>query len=174
MSEIEERVATPNSPVRNPITIRFRLKIVKSPDPMNIRLCLRLNWLRRGNHPRSAKVNQAFKLRSKAAVKILKQPASSLCMSCTEIFRHKRGMFCKYADARSIANSVKRIFGSSLRQELEANALRYGKAIGWEVAADKYGDIFRSAISTHRTIARMATVSETSIASPTNRNAIFQ
>jgi hypothetical protein len=36
MSEIEERVATPNSPVRNAITIKFRLKIVKSPDPMNI------------------------------------------------------------------------------------------------------------------------------------------
>ena len=36
MSEIEERVATPNSPVRNPVTIRSRLKIVKSPDPMKI------------------------------------------------------------------------------------------------------------------------------------------
>jgi len=77
-----------------------------------------------------------------------------------EILSHNRGVLCKYADAKSIANCVKRILGSSLRQELEANAAKYGHALGWEGAADKYGDIFRSAISTHRTIAQTASISE--------------
>jgi glycosyltransferase involved in cell wall biosynthesis len=78
-----------------------------------------------------------------------------------EVLGHKRALFCKYADARSIANCVKRILDdSSLRQELEANAAKYGQAIGWQGVADQYGDIFRSAISTQRTIAQAATVGE--------------
>ena len=78
-----------------------------------------------------------------------------------EILGHKRGLFCEFADAKSIADCVKRILnGSRLRQELEANAAKYGQAIGWKGVADQYGDIFRSAISTQRTVAQVAAVTE--------------
>ena len=68
-----------------------------------------------------------------------------------EILSHKRGLLCKFDDARSIANCVKRILHESgLRQELETNASKYGQEVGWARAADQYGDVYRSAVSTHR------------------------
>ena len=68
-----------------------------------------------------------------------------------EILSHKRGLLCKFDDARSIAICVKRILHvSGLRQELEMNASEYGQEVGWARAADQYGDVYRSAVSTHR------------------------
>jgi glycosyltransferase involved in cell wall biosynthesis len=78
-----------------------------------------------------------------------------------ETLGHERGLFCKFADASSIAKCVERILDDlGLRHELERNAAKYGQAVGWTRVADKYGDIFRSAVSTQRTIAQAATVTE--------------
>jgi len=72
-----------------------------------------------------------------------------------EVLNHKRGLLCKFDDARSIANCVKRILHESgLRQELETNASKYGHELGWARAADQYGEVYRSALSTQRTIAQ--------------------
>jgi glycosyltransferase involved in cell wall biosynthesis len=79
-----------------------------------------------------------------------------------EILRDKRGLFCKFANARSIAECVKRILGhSKLRQELEGNAFKYGQEVGWARVADQYGDLFRSAMRVRGTLTETATVSET-------------
>jgi glycosyltransferase involved in cell wall biosynthesis len=79
-----------------------------------------------------------------------------------EILSHKHGLLCKFDDARSIANCVKRILdGSGLRQELETNAAKYGQEVGWAEVADQYGSTFRSAMSTQRTITQAPTVRET-------------
>jgi glycosyltransferase involved in cell wall biosynthesis len=78
-----------------------------------------------------------------------------------ETLGHERGLFCKFADASSIVKCVERILDDSgLRHELEKNAAKYGQAVGWTRVADKYGDIFRSAVSTQRTIAQAPTVTE--------------
>jgi glycosyltransferase involved in cell wall biosynthesis len=78
-----------------------------------------------------------------------------------ETLGHERGLFCKFADASSIASGVARILGDlDLRHELETNAVKYGLSVGWARVADRYGDIFRSSISTQRTIAQAATVTE--------------
>jgi glycosyltransferase involved in cell wall biosynthesis len=72
-----------------------------------------------------------------------------------EILSHKRGMLCKFDDARSIANCVKRILHvSGLRQELETNASKYGQEVGWAKVADQYGDVYKSAICMHKTMTR--------------------
>jgi glycosyltransferase involved in cell wall biosynthesis len=77
-----------------------------------------------------------------------------------ETLGHKRGLFCKFADASSIANCAERILSDSgLRHELETNAAKYGQSVGWTRVADKYGDIFRSVISNQKTIAQATTVS---------------
>jgi glycosyltransferase involved in cell wall biosynthesis len=79
-----------------------------------------------------------------------------------EILRHNRGLLCKFANARSIADRVKEILGSSgLRQQLEANASKYGQEVGWSRVGEQYGDVFRSAMGTRRTVLEAATVSET-------------
>lgn len=79
-----------------------------------------------------------------------------------EILCHNRGLFCKFANGRSIAECVERILkNSNLRQELEANAFKYGQEVGWTRVADQYGDIFRSAIRVPGTVIEAAAVSET-------------
>jgi len=68
-----------------------------------------------------------------------------------EILSHKRGLFCKFDDVRSIAVCVKRILHvSGLRQELEMNASEYGQEVGWARVVDQYSAVYRSAVSTHR------------------------
>jgi glycosyltransferase involved in cell wall biosynthesis len=72
-----------------------------------------------------------------------------------------RGLLCKFADGRSIAECVERILGDSkLRQQLETNAFNHGQQIGWTKVADQYGDILRSAIGIPGTIDETATISE--------------
>jgi glycosyltransferase involved in cell wall biosynthesis len=69
-----------------------------------------------------------------------------------ETLDHKRGLYCEFANATSIANCVKRILDDlDLRHELETNATKYGQSIGWTRVADKYGDVFRSARRVGRT-----------------------
>jgi glycosyltransferase involved in cell wall biosynthesis len=72
-----------------------------------------------------------------------------------------RGLFCKFADARSIAECVERILGDvKLRRQLERNAFNYGQGVGWTKVADRYGDILRSAIGIPETIDETATLRE--------------
>ena len=78
-----------------------------------------------------------------------------------EILRDKRGLFCKFANARSIAECVERTLDDSrLRQELEANAFKYGQEVGWARVADQYGDLFRSAMRFPGALTEAATISE--------------
>ena len=79
-----------------------------------------------------------------------------------EVLSGNRGLFCKFGNARSLAECVERILGDSrLRRELEANAFKYGQEVGWTRVADQYGDILRSAIGTRRTVAEATEISET-------------
>ncbi len=77
-----------------------------------------------------------------------------------ETLSHNRGLFCRFADARSIAECIKRILNDSkLRKQLETNAFKYGQQVRWTGVADQYGDLFRSAIRDKRPFAQTATVS---------------
>jgi len=76
-----------------------------------------------------------------------------------EILSRNRGLLCKFGNARSIAQCVRKILGSSdLRQELESNASTYGLEVGWSRVAEQYGDVFRSAMHTGRAIVEAAAV----------------
>ena len=78
-----------------------------------------------------------------------------------EELSNNRGLFCKFADGRSIAECVERILGDPrLKRKLETNAFNYGQEMGWAKVADQYGDILRSAIGIPRTIDETATISE--------------
>jgi polysaccharide biosynthesis protein PslF len=72
-----------------------------------------------------------------------------------------RGLFCKFADSRSIAECVERILGDTkLRLKLETNAYKYGQEVGWTRVAEQYGDILRSAVGFPTTIHETETISE--------------
>jgi glycosyltransferase involved in cell wall biosynthesis len=78
-----------------------------------------------------------------------------------EELSNNRGLFCKFADPRSIAECVERILGDpKLRLQLETNAYKYGHEVGWTRVAEQYGDILRSAIGIPRTIDETAAISE--------------
>lgn len=78
-----------------------------------------------------------------------------------EELSNNRGLFCKFADGRSIAECVERILSDvKLRRQLETNAFNYGQEMGWTKVADQYGDILRSAIGIPRTIDETAAISE--------------
>ena len=78
-----------------------------------------------------------------------------------EILQHDRGLLCKFANARSIADCVKEILGNpNLKHKLEANASLYGQDIGWTKVADQYDDVFKLAIRDRDAIAKIATISE--------------
>jgi len=78
-----------------------------------------------------------------------------------EVLSHGRGVLCKFADARSIASCVERILSDlQIRKQLETNAFRYGQEVGWTKVADQYGEIFRSAAQSLRTVNETATISE--------------
>ncbi len=78
-----------------------------------------------------------------------------------EELANNRGLFCKFANARSIAECVERILSDArLRRRLETNAFNYGQEVGWTKVADQYGDIFRSAIGIPGTINETAEISE--------------
>jgi glycosyltransferase involved in cell wall biosynthesis len=79
-----------------------------------------------------------------------------------EVLSNEKGLFCKFADARSLAESVHHILGDlQLRRRLESNAFKYGQEVGWTRVADQYGEIFRSAMRVGRTVSETATISET-------------
>ncbi len=78
-----------------------------------------------------------------------------------EELSNNRGLFCKFAKARSTAECVERILSDGgLRQQLETNAFKYGQEVGWTRVADQYGDILRSASGITRTISETAAISE--------------
>ena len=63
-----------------------------------------------------------------------------------EVLSGNRGLLCKFADARSLAECVDRIMGDpGLRRQLEANAFKYGRHLGWTRIADEYAETFRLA-----------------------------
>lgn len=79
-----------------------------------------------------------------------------------EILRNNRGLFCKFGNARSIAECVEQILGKpQLRQGLEANAFKYGEEVGWARVGDQYGDLFRSAMRVRGTLTQTEAVSQT-------------
>ncbi len=79
-----------------------------------------------------------------------------------EILANDRGLLCKFADARSLAESVESILSNPrLRRKLEANALKFGQDVGWTRVADQYGDVFRSAMRVRRTVREATAVSKT-------------
>jgi glycosyltransferase involved in cell wall biosynthesis len=63
-----------------------------------------------------------------------------------EVLSGNRGLFCKFADARSLAEAVDKIMGDPrLKRQLEANAFKYGRQMGWTRVAEEYADTFRLA-----------------------------
>jgi glycosyltransferase involved in cell wall biosynthesis len=78
-----------------------------------------------------------------------------------EILSNERGLCCRFADARSIAECVERILSDSrLRHRLEENARQYGQDVGWAKVGDEYGNLFRSAIRVRGTLSEVVAVSE--------------
>jgi len=62
-----------------------------------------------------------------------------------EILSQDRGLFCRFADAKSIAECVDQILHNvRLRRRLERNALAFGKSVEWSTVAERYGKIFES------------------------------
>jgi glycosyltransferase involved in cell wall biosynthesis len=79
-----------------------------------------------------------------------------------EILSKRRGLLCKFSNAQSIADCVKRILGGPiLRHELEKNASIYGQEVGWTKVADQYGAVLRLAMGAERTVTESAIISET-------------
>jgi len=79
-----------------------------------------------------------------------------------EILSNNRGLFCRFADAHSLAECADRILGDrQLRRELEANAFDYGQEVAWTKVADQYGEVFRSAMRIRGTVNGVTAVSET-------------
>lgn len=63
-----------------------------------------------------------------------------------EVLSGNRGLLCKFADAPSLAECVDRIMGDAgLKRQLEGNAFKYGRQMGWTRVADEYAETFRLA-----------------------------
>jgi glycosyltransferase involved in cell wall biosynthesis len=87
---------------------------------------------------------------------------STPTLYATEELAGNRGLLCEFEDGRSIAKCIARILNNPrLRQELELNAYKYAQRVGWREVADRYGDIYRFAIGSTRTVRETAAVSET-------------
>jgi len=79
-----------------------------------------------------------------------------------EVLGKKRGILCKFSNAQSIADCVKRILRAPvLRHDLETNASIYGKEVGWTRVADQYGAVFRLAMRAERVVTESAIIGET-------------
>jgi len=77
-----------------------------------------------------------------------------------EVLSSNRGLFCKFADARSLADCIDRIMGDpSLKRQLEANAFKYGRQLGWTRVADEYAEAFRFATRSARVMRETRQVS---------------
>jgi glycosyltransferase involved in cell wall biosynthesis len=78
-----------------------------------------------------------------------------------EVLSGNRGLFCRFADALSLAKSIRRILeDKALRKQLETNAFKYGRDVGWTRVADQYGDVLRSAARTGRAVTEAKAISE--------------
>ena len=87
---------------------------------------------------------------------------STPTMFAKEVLSNSRGLLCKFADARSLAECAQRILGDlRLRRRLEAKAFKYGQEVGWARVADQYGETFRLARRVRRNVVETAAVSET-------------
>jgi glycosyltransferase involved in cell wall biosynthesis len=63
-----------------------------------------------------------------------------------EVLSDNRGLLCKFANAKSLAECVHRIIDEpGLKRQLEANAFKYGREVGWTRVADEYAETFRLA-----------------------------
>lgn len=63
-----------------------------------------------------------------------------------EVLSGNRGLLCKFADSKSLAECVDRIMGDpGLKRQLEGNAFKYGRQMGWTRVADEYAETFRLA-----------------------------
>ena len=77
-----------------------------------------------------------------------------------EVLSGNRGLLCKFADARSLAECVDRIMGDpGLKRQLEANAFKYGRQVGWTRVADEYAEAFRFATRSARVMRETRQVS---------------
>jgi len=77
-----------------------------------------------------------------------------------EVLSGNRGLFCKFADARSLAERVDRIMGDpGLKRQLEANAFKYGRQLGWTRVADEYAETLRLATRSPRVVRETRQVS---------------
>jgi glycosyltransferase involved in cell wall biosynthesis len=78
-----------------------------------------------------------------------------------EVLSEDRGLLCKFADGRSVADRVQQIFSEPLlKRRLEANAFKYGQEVGWSKVADEYADVFRSARQAGRALTETTQLSE--------------
>lgn len=90
-----------------------------------------------------------------------KAVVSTPTLFAEEVLSEGRGLLCKFADARSVADCVQRILSEPwLKRSLEANAFKYGQQLGWTKVADEYDDVFRSARQVGRTLTEAAELSE--------------
>jgi glycosyltransferase involved in cell wall biosynthesis len=90
-----------------------------------------------------------------------KAVVSTPTLFAKEVLSGDRGLMCRFADARSVAERIQRIISEPwLKRRLEANAFKYGQEVGWAKVADEYGDVFRSARQVRRAFAETAELSE--------------
>ncbi len=77
-----------------------------------------------------------------------------------EVLSGNRGLLCKFADAPSIAACVDRIMSDSvLKRQLEGNAFKYGRQVGWTRVADEYAETFRFATRSAKVVRETRQVS---------------
>ena len=90
----------------------------------------------------------------------------------SEVLRKKRGLLCKFSNAQSIADCVKRILRAPvLRHELETNASMYGQEVRWTRVADQYGAVFRFAMRAERVVTESTIFNETTVESKRSAHA---
>ncbi len=78
-----------------------------------------------------------------------------------ETLSENRGLICEFADSKSLAHCVARIFSEpGLKRKLTLNAFKYGQELGWVKVADEYADVFRSAVKPKRTFTETLPISE--------------
>ena len=89
-----------------------------------------------------------------------------------EVLQKKRGLLCKFSNAQSIADCVKKILRTPvLRHDLETSASIYGQEVGWTRVADQYGAVFKLAMRAKRVVTESTIVSETTVESKRSAHA---
>ena len=81
-----------------------------------------------------------------------------------EILSQDRGLFYRFADAKSIAECIDQILRNNrLRRRLERNALAFGKSVEWSAVAERYGKIFESITHNQETIDALSAIGNTKL-----------